>query len=350
MKILLRFLIAFILFAVPSWALASTSLYFSPDKQEVGPNDTFSVDLLMDVADDCVNTIEGVVVFPKDLELRDFMVGESIISIWVDAPRADEIRKVNDDGVLRFSGGIPGGYCGAIAGDPGLSNLVGKLVFATPKRIEGGAKTVNLEYSAETKVYLNDGLGTIGELSMKKAEIGLSENQRVKNDSLGAQIGADNIMPEPFVVEFHRSDQMFDGKFYIIFNTVDKQTGVDHYEVLEIRSEEEIGGKTKRNLVDYLMGIKRAANVQWKTADMPHVLEDQSLQSIVKVKAVDKAGNERVIEYVPPQQAQDEIKLASKRRIIVVLLWVGGALLAALFAFVASRVMRRRNGADKDGL
>ena len=40
----------------------------------------------------------------------------------------------------------------------------------------------------------------------------------------------------------------------------------------------------------------------WRIAEGPYLLEDQSLESIIKVKAVDKAGNERMAQYLPERK------------------------------------------------
>jgi len=342
MKKIFKLLLVFFFLTMPLTTRAATTLYFDPAQKEVGLLDTFSIDLRIDTAGECINTIEGEIELPRDLELKDFMIGESIINIWVDAPKADQVQKINDDGLLRFSGGIPGGYCGSIKGDPGMSNIVGRLIFATPKSMDSDFKKIKINFLGGTKVYLNDGLGTLGELVNKNAEITLLQNRKEKDNGLDTAMKNDNILPEPFMVEFYKSNKLFNGKYYIIFNTVDKQSGVDHYEILEIRSEEEIGGKTSRNFVDYLMSIKRSENVQWKKADMPYVLEDQSLQSIVRVKAVDKVGNERIVEYIPPTQAKEEIRLASKRKMIVVLLWGAGAALLGAVVIIVRKILKRK--------
>jgi len=37
----------------------------------------------------------------------------------------------------------------------------------------------------------------------------------------------------------------------------------------------------------------------WQVAESPFLLQDQALQSIVDVKAIDKAGNERMFQIAP---------------------------------------------------
>ena len=80
---------------------------------------------------------------------------------------------------------------------------------------------------------------------------------------------------------------MFEGKWFVVFNTQDKQSGIDHFEVQENR-----GAKP-----DY---------TKWKTAVSPYLLEDQDLKSYIFIKAVDKAGNS-VLEILPPKYVKKGI-------------------------------------------
>ena len=77
---------------------------------------------------------------------------------------------------------------------------------------------------------------------------------------------------------------------------MDKQSGMDHFEVLEIRHDQELG-VVSDGVWDKLMG-KDKFSPEWKTAEIPYLLEDQDLLSIIRVKAIDKAGNERFVEYI----------------------------------------------------
>jgi hypothetical protein len=92
---------------------------------------------------------------------------------------------------------------------------------------------------------------------------------------------------------------MFDNQYYIIFSTTDKQSGMDHFEVLEIRHDQELG-IVKGGFWDKLKG-KTTFVPEWETAKIPYLLNDQDLLSIIRVKAIDKAGNERFVEYIPPE-------------------------------------------------
>jgi len=287
----------------PSLVFAST-LYFEPKDVEVGNDSNFTMDLKIDV-EDCVNVVEGYIGFDKEhFKFLDFMTGVSIINLWVEQPQETDFEKINNEGRLHFSGGVPGGYCGKIPGDPGLSNVVARLVFASKNidqviddRIAGDIKILD-----GTRVLMNDGLGTEdADLKKNDGKVTISKSVMPNDKAWQNELNADKIPPEPFVIELHQSPSMFDGKYGLVFYATDKQSGVDYYEVLEIRPNEVIGEKQKRNPLDYF-GIGEKI-VGWKKAQTPYLLEDQDMRSTIKVRAVDKAGNEQVVEYTPPESA-----------------------------------------------
>ena len=136
----------------------------------------------------------------------------------------------------------------------------------------------NLRFSEESQVLLNDSLGTPAKLTIKGAVFTILPGiPEIPKKEWQEELEKDTIPPEPFEIEIHRTPEIFEGKYFITFFTSDKQTGLDYFEVKE----------GKRN---------------WEKAESPYLLEDQDLKSIIKVKAVDKAGNERLAEYIPPKK------------------------------------------------
>ncbi len=256
-------------------------LYLEPSQGEYHQGDTFIADVRIDTEDECINTVEANLGFPHEvLEAVDFSQGNSILTLWLKNPAINQ-----DSGQLSFIGGIPGGYCGKLVGDPGKSNLLGKIIFrikeARDRRQETGDKQqAEVKFLDTSQALLNDGFGTPAKLSSKNAVFTiLLETTTAPKKEWEEEISKDTILPELFQIEISQDPSIFEGKYFVIFSTVDKQTGIDHYEVLETRD--------KRQEI-------------WKKAESPYVLEDQTLRSIIKVKAVDKAGNERIAEYPPP--------------------------------------------------
>jgi len=258
-----------VLFSVLPFGARAAILYFKPDSGKYYQDETFSVQVMIDTEEDCINTVKGEIDFSKDvLEAVNFATGNSILTIWLQTPKIDQ-----NLGKISFIGGIPGGYCGPLPGEPGELDLLLKIFFKTKR--EGMA---NLRFSEESQVLLNDGLGTPAKLTIKGAVFTILPGiPEIPKKEWQEELEKDNIPPEPFEIEIHRTPEIFEGKYFITFFTSDKQTGLDYFEVKE----------GKRN---------------WEKAESPYLLEDQDLKSIIKVKAVDKAGNERLAEYIPPKK------------------------------------------------
>jgi len=345
------FLSALLLF-VPITSHAAT-LYLDPSTATYGPGDSFLVDLKIDIDEECVNTIETGLEFHKDyLQVLEFISGESLINIWLNNPGKDDIIKANSEGILRFSGGIPGGYCGRIPGDPGDSNIVGRVAFSIPGMIVSDEKKENLviKVSRESRALLNDGLGTEDSLNFKDLVINFADKKTIKNKTWNKSIVNDYISPEPFVVELYSNPKIYQGQYYIIFSTSDKQSGIDHYEVLEIRTEDEIGKKPKVSFRDKLFGIGRDIP-EWKNAKIPYLLSDQTLQSTIKVKAIDRNGNERFVEFIAPDNIRQKVSKNIKSNIIknVIIIIIIILLFLLLIILSIIYIKKRKNHAYGEG-
>lgn len=295
----------FVILAFP-FITNAASLYLDPPKNEYGPGDTFRLNVRIR-PDECINVIEAQVNFPeRALRLLDFASGESMVSIWVEKPDKAQIGAINQKGSFSFSGGIPGGYCGKVPGDPGDSDTVASLFFQVLDYDAGTKPATNnaVSFGEQTKVYLNDGLGTEAEIEKQPAEIKLADKPITKADVWQAQISEDQLPPEPFMVEL-MSSPTDERKFYINFLATDKQTGIDHYEVREERPEENPdfwADEAFYSYWAYRLKTWRQPRAEWRVGEMPYLLKDQKLRSIIKVKAIDKAGNMREVSYIPPAE------------------------------------------------
>ncbi len=286
-----------LLLLIPSSTFAAT-LYLDPVLGKLGPQDAVEVKVKIGVADgECINAANIVLNFPSDvLEVKDFISGDSLFSLWVDRPNDEKIKEANEKGIISFSGGLPGGYCGRVSGDPGDSNVLGAIVVSLKKPIV--FSKAGMDFSSNTEVFLNDGNGTFANISTQGMNFEISSKASGQpKDDWGRRIREDKIPPETFVIEISKDDRISDGRYFIVFSTTDKQTGIDHYEVLENKKDD------ATSWLDNLVGVlRRALNKQEKessfeVAQSPHILKDQNLKSQIKVKAVDRAGNERVVEY-----------------------------------------------------
>jgi hypothetical protein len=322
------------------WPLASqaATIYFSPEQGAYQADDVFALDVKLDLAnsDECINTIEAIVGFDNEyLELVDFGSGDSILSLWLEKPDKNDLADINHNKRLKFTGGVPGGYCGRIPGDAGNSNNLAKLIFKIIKPAPDSPTETRVKafFYPETLALLNDGLGTEADLVSRSAELLIRSGQGGSRQEWDKLKMSDNIEPEVFDLELLRDPNLYEGKYYLVWNTTDKQTGLDHYEIQESRqtwADDKQVGFFERF---YLMFNQASGNDQWQSAESPYILKDQKLASHIRVKAVDKAGNARVVEYFP---ANEQTELKSK----VVLPAVSVLLLSVVI--LAILVVRKR--------
>jgi hypothetical protein len=347
LNIIIRTLFISLFLLQPFMAQASV-LSMNPSSGRYGVGDSFPVDIKVETEGECINVVQAEIDFSKDLQVVDFLTGESILSIWIDKPSSADIKRINTMNKISFSGGIPGGFCGQVPGDPGTSDIVGRIIFKVKDTPNIEADTANIMFNDKTMVLLNDGAGTTAKLTLKNAQLSLSNESVSSSTAWQEQINQDQTMPEPFVIELRHDVGIFSGKYYINFNTTDKQSGVDRYEVLEIRPDQEVGVAPKTQWWEKMLGKKTIAP-QWQVGAIPYLLKDQTLQSIIRVKAIDKAGNERIEDYVPPKNLQQpETKISytpliilSSILIIVVLFTI------ILLVYIFKKIRDQRNEGGK---
>ena len=263
-------------FAILPLVAEGAILYLEPSSGEYQLGDTFGVKIKIDTEGECINAIEGNLRFSQDiLKVVDFSQGNSIIALWAKLPEINQ-----ESGLVSFSGGIPNGYCGRVLGDPKTSNLLGKIIFRVPEALEGKPREnlAEVGFLNTSQVLLNDGKGTKAKLITQGAALNiLAEKPVIPKDEWKEEIEKDDILPESFKIETSQDPAIFEGKYFIVFSTTDKQTGIDHYEVKEGERD-------------------------WKIAVSPYVLENQKLTDDIWIKAVDKAGNERIETIKAPKK------------------------------------------------
>ena len=236
--------------------LLAAGLDFAINREEIAPGDSFEIEIRLDTAGASVNAIEGKLVFPFETTiLKDLSDGNSIINLWMARPR------LISEGQIAFSGVIPGGYIGK-----------GKLfsIFLTPKKaLAPGDEISGRVQMAELQAFLNDGVPTKAEIVFSPFEFrlkGIAEWSAVSEK--------DTIPPVPFELAIARDPQIFSGKYFLAFAAQDKDSGIDHYE------------------------IKEGDNVRVR-GESPYLLKNQSLDEIISVRAIDRAGNARSAEFLP---------------------------------------------------
>lgn len=259
-------LTAVLLVSTPSLAL-SAQLYFEPAKQ-AAVFDAFAVTVRLNTQGESINAVSGEVKINPQLGAPKAITDSaSILTYWIERPQFDA-----GSGVVKFSGSLPGGY-------KGPDGVLFTLVFSAYNgEVLADAVTMQNE-----RVLRSDGLGS----RVKSASTGLNLDPRtlVFDNDLSKKIfldfnRKDNVPPEVFTPQIARDPNIYNGKWFISFNTTDKQSGVDHYEIQETKTG-------------------RINSGRWKIIDSPYLLEDQELQSYIYVIAIDRQGNERVIKVFP---------------------------------------------------
>jgi hypothetical protein len=276
------------LFSVPT-ASEAASLYLDPPFTDLYRGDAIKLAVRLDTDEavgECINAVDAVITYTEGVEPVDVTTGGSIFSIWVESPTIDKENRT-----ITFAGGIPNGYCGRVSGDPRLTNTLAEIIFRSPGfSIGGGGDAVNatVAFSEESTAYLNDGLGTKASLRTFPATFNLFKNagNELKN-SWQDDVRNDNIPPQEFSISLQKDEKAFSKRYYVVFNTTDKETGIDQYQIME---------EPMSQFGTFQWG---RADAPWVVARSPYVLDDQSLNSIIRVKAIDKAGNEYIANLIP---------------------------------------------------
>ena len=88
-----------------------------------------------------------------------------------------------------------------------------------------------------------------------------------------------------------------------------------------------------------------------KLAEIPYVLNDQDLGSIIRVKAVDKAGNERLVEYIPPLTDVEAAKQHDYRQLtiyIVAIVIIISSIGVIILVYLTKRISSRRKKYEEE--
>lgn len=243
-------------------AAQAAELKLSSPVSEAEAGRQLQVDLFLNTGEEDINALEGIIVFPQELlKLKEIRDGNTIVNLWLEKPKNDSI------GGIAFSGITPGGF-------KGENGLIFSAIFET---IKSGAAALEI---SEARALLNDGQGTPATLNILPIDITISE---ATSSSKPVVIEISDIAPpESFKPEIAQDQNVFDGKYFLVFATQDKGAGIEKYAVRESRQK----------FSSFLL--------RWQEAISPHLLADQELKSYIFVKAVDLAGNER-IEVIPPK-------------------------------------------------
>jgi hypothetical protein len=315
------FLAFFLLLFSPT--VQAATLYMDPNTVSLNRGDAAKVAIRLDTdeaAGECINAVDAVISYSESIIPVDITIGKSILPMWVENPVINKEKRT-----ISFAGGIPNGYCGRVQGDPNLTNVLVEIFFRAPgMQVGGGAErsAATVQFADETTAYLNDGAGTKASLTKLGANFTLGDSVGSEIiDPLSGDVQNDDISPE----EFSASVESIDGKWFVIFNTTDKQTGISHYEVIEESYKQS-------KLFDF-----GAANAPWIETRSPYLLKDQTRNSVIRVKAIDKAGNEYITTLAIDEEARQFVLTTE-----MIVMAVGATLLVIVFISLVYWFVRRR--------
>ncbi|MFA5831310.1 MAG: hypothetical protein WC878_05770 [Candidatus Paceibacterota bacterium] len=247
-----------LLFFAPSVFGAQVS--FVSEKSSFAQNEEFLISVFLDTEGETLNAFEGKISFPVDLlEEKEIRSGDSLINFWIEKPSSLTDGKGGKSGEIIFSGITPGGFLGT-------KGILVSVVFRAKQKGDGIIRGEGL------RILKNDGLGTKAEVKTSPFSFSVSEENLV-TPSIIPPI-KDTEPPENFVPIIVNDPNVFEGKYFVVFLAQDKGSGIDRYEVREGESG------------------------SFSPAESPHLLKNQSLDAKIFVKAVDKAGNEKISEAI----------------------------------------------------
>jgi hypothetical protein len=110
-----------------------------------------------------------------------------------------------------------------------------------------------------------------------RGTVELPQEIQLQKDEWQEELEKDKIPPEDFKPEIVK----INNKYYLAFSTKDKNSGIDHYDVLEKPQAK---------------SLLKSIIAKWVKTNSPYLLKNQSLSSNIEVRAVDKAGNERIVK------------------------------------------------------
>lgn len=269
------YLIIFILtsYLLPQSTLAAR-IFFNPPSSYLNIEDSFEVNIFIDTENEDINALEGKLTFPSHLlDLEKIYEKNSIISFWIEKPH------LKNSSII-FSGIIPGGYLGE-------KGSLFSLIFKTKKE---GSDFLKID---SIKSLIHDGAGT--ETKTKKSEFSFSISKDIDQTSKVSL--DDQTPPEPFTPIISKNDKIFDGKYFLVFSTKDKDSGIDRYE------------------------IKEGQKGTFTIAKSPYLLKNQKLDKKIYLQAIDKASNERIV-IIPPSNIPLYQKIIVLGIIIIVVIFI----------------------------
>jgi hypothetical protein len=233
----------------------AASVILSAPVTTVSVGDIISYTVLLNTDTASINAVDLGILYPGILRVKNISRQKSAIQIWVNDPSYTAQAVI-------LSGGSPGGINSHQA-------IIATIVFEAVAVGDG-----QLGLSPSSKVLLNDGAGSEAPLALQTAAIHVTPRQASSASSNFSPTKniKDTSAPVGFDLVIGKDPKVFNGRYFVSFFTSDSGSGLSHYEIKE-------------------------GNKPFVLAKSPFQLDDQSLHTVVRVRAYDGAGNYREVVY-----------------------------------------------------
>lgn len=223
----------------------AATLDLNVDKNLIQEGDLFTLIISLNTEGELINTIEGDIKYNADyIKGENVITGNSFVNFWVEKP------DIKNSGLIHFSGVTPGG----------VSITNGEAFKVIFKAIKIGNTDIALN---NINLFLNDGMGSLIKVKNSNVNLKIKSGKNIyENINI---VSDDKISPDKFDIIRTKDMSVFDNKYFTVFNTVDKGSGIDHYKVCELFSCIE--------------------------AESPYLLKNQTPFYYIKIFAYDANGN-----------------------------------------------------------
>lgn len=206
------------------------------------------------------NAWSGQIKFdPRQMKLQTLSDARSLMSLWLERPHETSVGQID------FSGITPGGFAG--------SGEVFRLIFNLPLAGSVVSARDSLRV-ASFDAWLGNGLG------QKAKTIILSQISLITADSDLTDLSLDQTAPE--LIWQITSDNL------ISLFASDKQSGINYLALATTSKYFVLGDLYKIN-----------QETSWQKITSPEILTSATLRHVVLLKAVDNAGNVKLVKLYP---------------------------------------------------
>jgi hypothetical protein len=229
---------------------AETVTLSIPSPEEFFAGDTISVPLNAVVLGEVgINSLGATVNIEGPATLTSVHTGNSVFSLWPEFA-------IQDARTLVFLGGSPASVGGS------------SLRIVTLELSVQGEGEITITVS-DAKAFAGDGVGTPIAISALTSRLhALAKSGSFERDASQETRSRDATPPQRFEISVGRDASVFDGQYFLSFNAVDAETGIERYEVEEEPFTPVVSQGT-------------------------YIVRDQSMSSPITVRAYDAAGNVR---------------------------------------------------------